>query len=142
LLHVLEEMVDTASFGSEVFMPDSPEARVARMNAATERLAHRIGSGAGELPRATSEVVVGSGARTIANYAADNGFDLIVMGTHGRTGLAHLVMGSVAEHVVRTAPCPVLSTHHPREEVRREAVREGTAESPIGTNTVPAEGMG
>jgi nucleotide-binding universal stress UspA family protein len=57
--------------------------------------------------------VVGSGARTISRYAADNNFDLIVMGTHGRTGIAHLVMGSVAEQVVRTAPCPVLSTHPP-----------------------------
>jgi nucleotide-binding universal stress UspA family protein len=35
--------------------------------------------------------------------------DLIVMATHGRTGLSHLVMGSVAERVVRTTPCPVLS---------------------------------
>ncbi len=35
--------------------------------------------------------------------------DLIVMGTHGRTGITHLVMGSVAEHVVRTARCPVLT---------------------------------
>jgi nucleotide-binding universal stress UspA family protein len=138
LLHVLEEMVDTASFGSEVFVPDSPETRVARMNAATERLAHRAGTGPSELPRATTQVVVGSGARTIASYAADNGFDLIVMGTHGRTGLAHLVMGSVAEHVVRTAPCPVLSTHHPREEVRREAEGERTAESATGVNGLPA----
>jgi universal stress protein A len=35
--------------------------------------------------------------------------DWIVMATHGRTGLSHLVMGSVAEYVVRTAPCPVLT---------------------------------
>jgi nucleotide-binding universal stress UspA family protein len=35
--------------------------------------------------------------------------DLIVMGTHGRSGLAHLFMGSVAERVVRSAPCPVLT---------------------------------
>jgi nucleotide-binding universal stress UspA family protein len=113
VLHVLEEGVDTASFASEGFVPDSPEVRAARLKEARDKLAHRRGSGDGERPHATTEVVVGSGARTISRYAADNNFDLIVMGTHGRTGIAHLVMGSVAEQVVRTAPCPVLSTHPP-----------------------------
>jgi nucleotide-binding universal stress UspA family protein len=110
LLHVLEDLVDTASFGTEVFVPDSPEVRAARLQAARERLAARTAVGAGD-PRVTTEVVVGAGARTIVRYAAEQHFDLIVMGTHGRTGLAHLLMGSVAEGVVRTANCPVFSTH-------------------------------
>ncbi len=46
-------------------------------------------------------------------------FDLIVMGTHGRTGVAHLLLGSVAERLVRTAPCPVLTVRHPEERKRR-----------------------
>jgi nucleotide-binding universal stress UspA family protein len=63
-------------------------------------------------------VVFGRGADTIVDYAADNGIDLIVMGTHGRTGMAHLLLGSVAERVVRTAHCAVLTVrtpqgHHP-----------------------------
>jgi nucleotide-binding universal stress UspA family protein len=45
----------------------------------------------------------------IADFAKTGGFDLIVMGTHGRRGLSHLMIGSVAERVVRTAPCPVLT---------------------------------
>jgi nucleotide-binding universal stress UspA family protein len=45
----------------------------------------------------------------IADFAKSQGFDLIVMGTHGRRGLSHLMIGSVAERVVRTAPCPVLT---------------------------------
>jgi nucleotide-binding universal stress UspA family protein len=45
----------------------------------------------------------------IVRYARHNEIDLIVMATHGRTGLTHLLMGSVAEIVVRTAPCPVLT---------------------------------
>jgi nucleotide-binding universal stress UspA family protein len=48
-------------------------------------------------------------AEEIVSYARSNGIDLIVMGTHGRNGLAHLLKGSVAERVVRTAPCVVLT---------------------------------
>ena len=45
----------------------------------------------------------------ILRYAQNNAIDLIVMATHGRTGLTHLMMGSVAEEVMRSAPCPVLT---------------------------------
>jgi nucleotide-binding universal stress UspA family protein len=55
-------------------------------------------------------------ADEIVKYAKSGGIDLIVMGTHGRPGLAHLLMGSVAEKVVRTAPCPVLTLRHPERE--------------------------
>jgi nucleotide-binding universal stress UspA family protein len=57
-----------------------------------------------------------SPAADITQYARDENIDLIVMGTHGRGGAAHLVMGSVAERVVRTAPCPVLTVRHPEHE--------------------------
>jgi nucleotide-binding universal stress UspA family protein len=55
-------------------------------------------------------------ASTIVEYARQEGIDLIVTGTHGRGGVAHLLMGSVAERVVRTAPCPVLTVRHPEHE--------------------------
>jgi nucleotide-binding universal stress UspA family protein len=48
--------------------------------------------------------------QNIVDTARDQHVDLIVMGTHGRTGLAHLFLGSVAEKVIRLAPCPVLVT--------------------------------
>ena len=57
----------------------------------------------------TSEVRIGPPPRQIVDVARERDIDLIVMGTHGRTGLAHIVMGSVAERVVRLAPCPVLT---------------------------------
>ena len=52
----------------------------------------------------------------IVHYASQNRIDLIVMGTHGRGAISHLLMGSVAERVVRTAGCPVLTVHHPEHE--------------------------
>lgn len=55
-------------------------------------------------------------APAIVGYAYDHDIDLIVMGTHGRGAVSHLLMGSVAERVVRTATCPVLTVHHPERE--------------------------
>jgi universal stress protein A len=55
------------------------------------------------------QVRVGHADEQILAYAAEHNVDLIVMGTHGRRALAHLIMGSVAERVVRTAPCPVFT---------------------------------
>lgn len=52
----------------------------------------------------------------IINVARDENVDLIVMGTHGRTGLSHMLIGSTAEKVVRMAPCPVLTVKHPEHE--------------------------
>jgi universal stress protein A len=54
-------------------------------------------------------VLVGQPFERILETAAQEHVALIVLGTHGRTGLAHLIMGSVAERVVRLAPCPVLT---------------------------------
>jgi universal stress protein A len=54
-------------------------------------------------------LMVGTAFRVIPEAARKTAADLIVMATHGRTGLSHVVIGSVAERVVRTAPCPVLT---------------------------------
>ena len=56
-------------------------------------------------------VRTGSPFLQVLLYAKENKIDLIVMSTHGRTGLSHLLMGSVAENVVRKATCPVLTVH-------------------------------
>ena len=57
-----------------------------------------------------SLIVEGTPFQAIVETAESRDVDLIVMGTHGRTGLTHVLMGSVAERVVRIAPCPVLVT--------------------------------
>jgi nucleotide-binding universal stress UspA family protein len=55
------------------------------------------------------KVVEGKAFVEIIRCAKEEGADLIVLGTHGRTGLAHILIGSTAEKVVRKAPCPVLT---------------------------------
>ena len=68
-------------------------------------------------PRTAGAVITSSTpVATIVDYAKSNRIDLIVMGTHGRGPIGHFVMGSVAERVVRIAPCPVLTVRHPEHE--------------------------
>ncbi len=63
--------------------------------------------------KARPQLKVGSPFLEVIHTAQADGADLIVMGTHGRTGLVHVLMGSVAERVVQKAHCPVLTIRHP-----------------------------
>jgi nucleotide-binding universal stress UspA family protein len=72
-----------------------------------------------EYPAAGQAVRVlrsGSPFLEIVRYVKEAGIDLIVIGTHGRTGLKHVLMGSVAENVVRKAHCPVLTVRPPTQQ--------------------------
>jgi nucleotide-binding universal stress UspA family protein len=62
------------------------------------------------------EVREGSPFYEIIQHAKEKNVDLIVMGTHGHSGLAHVLLGSVTEKVVRKSPCPVLTIRHPEHE--------------------------
>jgi universal stress protein A len=76
---------------------------------ASNELAQMLSETQGSKVDVARRVVVGIPYRKIVEVADEEKSDLVVMTTHGRTGLSHLVMGSVAEKVVRTAPCPVLT---------------------------------
>jgi nucleotide-binding universal stress UspA family protein len=71
-----------------------------------------------------SVLLPGPAAPSITRFARDTGADLIVLASHGRTGIRRLVLGSVTEQVLRTAPCNVLVIRHevarPREETDAE----------------------
>lgn len=75
-------------------------------------------------PRVWKSVLVvktGSPLVEIVRYAAEQHVDLIVMGTHGHGPIAHVLLGSVADNVIRRAPCPVLTVRHPgHSELRTE----------------------
>ena len=68
-----------------------------------------------------TQVMHGDPFRSIIQAATDQPIDLIIMGTHGRTGIPHLLIGSVAERVVRLAPCPVLVTRCPKDRAPLQA---------------------
>ncbi|MGH6691341.1 MAG: universal stress protein [Gammaproteobacteria bacterium] len=61
-------------------------------------------------------VLTGSPASEIVRHANEAHADVVIMGTHGRTGLSRVLLGSVAERVIRTAPCPVLTVRTPEPE--------------------------
>jgi universal stress protein A len=118
LLHVLDDPFVADGMAAEAYISEAPALRSAMLHEAQEKLRNRATGSERRVSAIDTEVLFGHGARTIAEYAADTAVDLIVMGTHGRTGFAHLLLGSVAERLVRTAPCPVLTVRHPEERKR------------------------
>lgn len=109
LLHVFEDPCVAATCTPEVYVPLPLEMREAALRDAEARLEDRLSSLDKARLRGTTTIVTGLTAKEIVEYAHDFAIDLIVMGTHGRRGFSHLMLGSVAEHVVRIATCPVLT---------------------------------
>ena len=117
----------------ENFEANFPVGRVE--TAAQERLDTLLGQEA--LARLQPEYAsrIGTPAEEIVRYADARDVDLIIMGTHGRSGVAHLLLGSVAEQVVRTAPCPVLLVRHPKRAVTK--VKASAPASSRGQTVAP-----
>lgn len=103
-----------------VVWPDA----TAQVHAKLEKLAQEV---AADLPTIVA-VRVGVPGAEIVDYAAANAIDLIVVGTHGRTGMSLALTGSVAERVVRTARCPVLTVPRDHRGGNREPT--GTVREP------------
>ena len=115
VVHVYDDVFARAAFVPEIYgaVPPGPgEEAVRDLHARLTALLHP------SVPRGGSvEVLYGPTAKAIVDYAAQSGASLIVMGTHGRRGLAHAVLGSVAGQVLRGARCPVLVVRQPHEAV-------------------------
>ena len=80
---------------------------------ATHFAAAALATGAAAPPDVVTEVRLGRPFLEIIRHAREISADLIVLGTHGRSGLSHVLLGSVTEKVVRKSPCPVLTVRHP-----------------------------
>jgi nucleotide-binding universal stress UspA family protein len=118
-IHLLHVVQDLALFIPEAVMVSGPivsppvEQFVAAARTALARTIEGLKlSGISVIPEVAEDVPFDE----IIRFAREKNIDLIVMGTHGHTGLAHLLVGSVAEKVVRKAPCPVLTVRHPEHE--------------------------
>lgn len=105
LLHVIEESVLPTIYGVEPLSPGAP-LYIQRTEGALEKLLAETGV-ADIVSR--QHVRIGHAPRRILEFADERRVDLIVLGSHGRTGLSRLLIGSVAEKVVRLAPCPVFT---------------------------------
>jgi nucleotide-binding universal stress UspA family protein len=103
LLHVVEPLILPESGG--LLPPDV----IIGEERSQEELEKVKEPGFDHATRVIRKIKTGTPFVEIVRYARDNDIDLIVLGTHGRSGLIHALMGSVAEKVVRKAPCPVLT---------------------------------
>lgn len=109
VLHVIEEPDVAGGWGSEVYISELPRIREAAQREAEKRLNGIFTANERGRLKVSTEVADGRAARTIVEVARQQEIDLIVMGTHGRSGVARLLLGSVTEKVLRTASCPVLA---------------------------------
>ena len=96
---------------------------------AERRLSQMVGSIAEGL-RVVTKVTTGPAVEEIVNYGTDHEIDLMIVGTHGLTGISHLLIGSVAEKLVRVASCPVLTVRPEGHQFLLDASQ--------ATSTVPA----
>ena len=111
LLHIVTDPQARGTWTADIYVPAIPEIREMLVTAARTRLAATVTEGERNQLQVTVDARVGGVAEVILEVARTHHIDLIVMGTHGRRGLSHLVMGSIAEKVVREAPCAVMTTH-------------------------------
>ena len=125
-LHVLHvaENVAIATLGAETFAAVAPQLQEEIEANAHKALAELLIDSDHSGPVTRPVVMTASSpAFAIVDYARDHDINLIVLGTHGRGALEHLLMGSVAERVVRLAGCPVLTVRQrEREFIRADAL--------------------
>jgi nucleotide-binding universal stress UspA family protein len=115
VLYVCEHVV--TAFGMDGHVPDLPDLQKELEQTARTRLETLLNDEDRTMLQAKTVLLTSNTpALAIVNYAKEHGTDLILVGTHGRGGVAHLFMGNVAERVVRMAPCPVLTVRHPERE--------------------------
>jgi universal stress protein A len=108
VIHVVDETGLLTSY-PDGFYTEIPGLRAQLVKGAEGQLDDVIKKLSAPRTMLTTEVVVGRPAVMIVEIAKARKADVIVMGTHGRSGFAHLMLGSVAERVVRIAQCPVLA---------------------------------
>jgi len=114
LLHVV--MPPVTSLPGDPMIPEFVQNLKELENACSERIEEKIGPIRELGIDVQSCVVNGTPFAEIIRVAREEQSDIIVLGTHGRSGLQHLLIGSVAERVVRKAPCPVLTVKDPEHE--------------------------
>lgn len=119
-LHLLRVVTDAdVSPGTEVFLGSSEDTVQQKwVSEATTKLATLCPADEQAALRVQTTVEVGTPFVGIVRYARAHEVDLIVMGTHGRGAVQHLVLGSVAEQIVHQASCPVLTVRNPTHEFK------------------------
>ena len=110
-LHLLHVLPDVVPVGPEPMLaPALPPEYYSETEAQSlDALTKAVDPSWGQPPSLEFAVRWGGAVEGIVAYAGDLDMDLIVIATHGRTGLSHVLLGSVAERIVREAPCPVLT---------------------------------
>jgi nucleotide-binding universal stress UspA family protein len=115
VVHVMEDLLAHA-WAAEVYVSSMPQLRDEIEKESRQRLGALLTDAERKALRAETALLAGNPFLEIIRYAKAHDIDLIVMGTHGRGPIAHMLLGSVAEKVVRKSPCPVLTVREAQHE--------------------------
>jgi nucleotide-binding universal stress UspA family protein len=128
LLHVIDPV--EAGYSATGGIPSGAEQWYENATAQAEELFERVGDDFGR--EFTTEIEVGRPASTIVEFAEEGRFDHVVMGSHGRQGVSRILLGSVAESVVRNSPVPVTVVRNVLAEGDHAGGDPGTAATEDG----------
>jgi nucleotide-binding universal stress UspA family protein len=115
LVHVMEDLLAHA-WAAEVYVASMPNLRDEIEKEAREQLTAMLAAEERQRFVVVTALLAGNPFVEIVRYAKAQAVDLIVIGTHGRGAIAHMLLGSVAEKVVRKSPCPVLTVRETQHE--------------------------
>jgi len=125
IVHIFDPVAYPLPDGYVMFTRPQLDEMFAGFDAALAKY-QQVAQAAG-VSRVQTHVRQGPCAAEICEFAREGGFDLVVMGTHGRRGLNRLLLGSVAERVLRTAPCPVLTLRAEEQAAQAQQTQEAAS---------------
>jgi nucleotide-binding universal stress UspA family protein len=107
--------ISPLAFPDSVYLPELRRLEADMLADAEKRMSEFVGKKGSSAVLVETRVVVGEPVYEICQAVGREQADLIIMGSHGRTGLSHVLLGSVAERVIRHASCPVLVARKPKD---------------------------
>ena len=120
IIHVVEPLISNSMIGKTSYRLYQKRLITDSRHTIKELIRTRVG----KRIKTHSIVKNGDPAKEIVKTAIQKNIDVIVIATHGRKGWGHLLFGSIAEKVVRLAPCPVLVIHAPKKRTRKRSTRK------------------
>ena len=117
ILHVIEPIITPVDFAWGTYNYPDIEKQVREF--AEEKMKTLVFESLPDGCQCETEIILGKPWREVVTYSRENSIDLIVLASHGQSGISHAIFGSTAEKIIRKSSCPVFTIKHPEAEYER-----------------------